>query len=92
MSLCLPFDPIRSNLAGLFKFLAVGCGLNENVPSANSSGARIHGDSIIFPNIATCLVVATWTLWSPANAPKVLFPTNKDAPIGNGGSCLYRLV
>ena len=34
----------------------------------------------------------TWTLWFPANAPKVLFPTNKDAPIGNGGSCLYRLV
>jgi hypothetical protein len=36
MSLCLPFDPIRSNLAGLFKFLAVGCGLNENAPSAIS--------------------------------------------------------
>jgi hypothetical protein len=36
---CLHFDPIRSNLAGLFKLLAVGCGLNEIAPSANSSGA-----------------------------------------------------
>jgi hypothetical protein len=36
-SLRPPFDPIRSNLAGLLKFLAVGCGLNEMAPSANSS-------------------------------------------------------
>ena len=35
-SLRLPFDPIRSNRAGLFKFLAVGCGLNEIAPSAIS--------------------------------------------------------
>jgi hypothetical protein len=34
----------------------------------------------------------TWTLWFPANAPKVLFATNKDATIGNGGSGLHRLV
>jgi hypothetical protein len=36
-SLRPPFDPIRSNLAGLLEFLAVGCGLNEMAPSANSS-------------------------------------------------------
>ena len=30
--------PKRSFLAGLVKFLAVGCGLNEMAPSANSSG------------------------------------------------------
>ena len=33
-----PFCPKRSILAGLFKFLAVGCGLNEITPLANSSG------------------------------------------------------
>ena len=33
-----PFCPKRSILAGLFKFLAVGCGLNEVSPLANSSG------------------------------------------------------
>ena len=33
-----PFCPKRSILAGLFKFLAVGCGLNEIAPLANSSG------------------------------------------------------
>ena len=37
-SLRLPFSPKRSILAGLFKFLAVGCGLNDIAPSANSSG------------------------------------------------------
>ena len=35
-SLRLPFDPIRSNWAGFFKFLAVGCGLHEIAPSAIS--------------------------------------------------------
>ena len=34
-SLRLPFGPKRSILAGLFKFLAVGCGLNEMSPLAN---------------------------------------------------------
>jgi hypothetical protein len=33
------FCPKRSILAGLVKFLAVGCGLNDIAPSANSSGA-----------------------------------------------------
>jgi len=32
------FCPKRSILAGLVKFLAVGCGLNEIAPSADSSG------------------------------------------------------
>ena len=32
------FCPKRSILAGLFKFLAVGCGLNDIAPSADSSG------------------------------------------------------
>ena len=32
------FCPKRSILAGLDKFLAVGCGLNEIAPSADSSG------------------------------------------------------
>jgi len=35
-SLRPPFDPKRSNRAGLFKFLAVGCGLNIIAPSAIS--------------------------------------------------------
>ena len=34
-SLRLPFGPKRSILTGLFKFLAVGCGLNEMSPLAN---------------------------------------------------------
>jgi len=33
-----PFCPTRSIRAGLFKFLAVGCGLNEITPLASSSG------------------------------------------------------
>ena len=33
------FCPKRRILAGLVKFLAVGCGLNEIAPSADSSGA-----------------------------------------------------
>ncbi|MCY3005506.1 MAG: hypothetical protein NTV29_05965 [Planctomycetota bacterium] len=33
-----PFCPKRSILAGLVKFFAVGCGLNDIAPSADSSG------------------------------------------------------
>jgi hypothetical protein len=37
-SLRLAFSPKRNILGGLLKFLAVGCGLNDIAPSANSSG------------------------------------------------------
>ena len=37
-SLRLPRSPKRSILAGLLKFLAVGCGLNDISPSAITSG------------------------------------------------------
>jgi hypothetical protein len=36
------FDPIHSILAGLVKFLAVGCGLNEIAGGLRQAADRFH--------------------------------------------------
>ena len=52
-------EPKRSVLAGLVKFLAVGCGLNEFFPSANIES------SVLAESISVYLTTQAYSWYSP---------------------------
>ena len=47
-------EPKRSVLAGLVKFLAVGCGLNEVLPSANIESSILDESMFIYLTPQAC--------------------------------------
>ena len=56
MQSCTPhlLEPKRSILAGLVKFLAVGCGLNEFLPSANIESSILADSMAVYLKPQAC--------------------------------------